>query len=81
MVAIAKPEYIVTECTKAWVNGEHASDDTRMLAEKFELICNANASRGYALESWEMAHVFVQTPNGLELSETIIAVFKRCKPA
>jgi hypothetical protein len=65
--------FIVAEVSKSWINGGHASTDTRVLAELFEDVIDHNRQRGYRLHSFQV-HRLVTRPG--ELNETLIAVFE-----
>jgi hypothetical protein len=72
---------IVAEVSKSWLDGWHTSDDTRILAEKFETAIIVNARRGYLLHSWQFSQVSGTTATDADgtqhtyLTETIVAVF------
>ena len=67
-------KFIVAEVSKNWINGSHASADTRLLSELFESVIAVNEARGYTLHTFAL-HRLMVAPD--EMNETIIAVFVR----
>lgn len=63
-------ERIVAEITKNWTKGLHESP---LLCTQFELIIETNRLRGYELETWRLAQLYIAPDR---ITETIIAVFR-----
>jgi len=61
--------FIVAEITKNWYVDSAPTD---LLSQRFEVVININADRGYKLIDWKLN----VTPNGEALAETIIAIFE-----
>ncbi len=63
-------KFIVAEITKNWNNETPIKD---LISQKFELVINTNAARGYKLIDWKFNVVL---NSGDVLTETIIAIFE-----
>lgn len=69
---MTEPKFIVAEVSKGWIDGCHAGE-LSILSQRFEEVINVNWERGYRLVDWRLS----QLCNGNEMTETIIAVFKK----
>lgn len=63
-------KFIVAEITKNWTDGTPVKD---LLCQRFELVININAKRGYKLIDWKFNMIINQTT----LTETIVAIFEK----
>jgi hypothetical protein len=62
--------FIVAEVTKNWDGDTDISSE--LLSQKFELVINVNAERGYKLIDWKLTSL----SDVNLLTETIIAIFE-----
>lgn len=74
----SKDPFIVAEISKNWINGREQTPGSGLIAQQFEFIINANASRGYRLVTFSLHRMMTRDIE--ELNETIIAVFERVTP-
>jgi hypothetical protein len=65
--------FIVAEVTKNWKADTPVAD---LIGQKFELVINTNADRGYKLIDWKYNTIV----SGDILTELIIAIFERELP-
>ena len=77
-----EPNTIVAEISKNWFKRDERADGPRadLLSNRFELVIQANAERGYELDSWRLDRVFIPAEGGI-INETIIAVFVKPEEA
>lgn len=66
-------KFIVSEVTKNW---DYATErDGDFISQRFELVLNENAKRGYRLVDWKLNTV-INESEGV-LTETIVAIFEQ----
>lgn len=68
-------EFIVAEVSKNWLRN---LDSPGFLSERFEEVIEVNRQRGYLLYQFALNQVMVSAD---EMTETIIAVFRRAEEA
>lgn len=73
---------IVAEISKNWIGPVQVPATENLLSHQFERVIEVNASRGYALESWQLQRIAAPLADGRPayLNETIIAVFVATEP-
>ena len=69
-----RPEFIVAEVSKGYINGVPIDEKTGPICVEFEKVINTNRKRGYRLHSWKLDRILDSDSH--QLNETIIAVFE-----